>query len=78
MSIIEKTIKEREDIIASVDVRKAKITELKDKIDVLTKELAVEEEELSKINVDVLVAEIEELKTYLPYPVEAVEEAPIQ
>lgn len=78
MSIIEKTIKEREDIIASVDVRIAKITELKDKIDVLTKELAVEQEELSKINVDVLVAEIEELKTYLPHPVEAVEEAPIQ
>lgn len=78
MSIIEKTIKEREDIIASVDVRKAKIEELTQKIDVLTKELAVEQEELSKINVDVLVAEIEELKTYLPRPVEAVEEAPIQ
>ena len=61
MNIIEREIKEREDIIGSVDVKASRVEELE-------KELATIKHELSLIDVDALTAEIEELKTYLPKP----------
>lgn len=59
MNIIEREIKERLDLIESVDVKKANIVELE-------RQLAEEKASIENIDVETLTAEIEELKSYLP------------
>ena len=59
MTIIEIEIAKRQEIIDSRDAKVARVEDLK-------KELEALEVEVAGVDVEKLVAEIEELKTYLP------------
>lgn len=68
MNIIEREIEKRQAIIDGKEVKIAELAELKEKVQKL-------EVEVASVETDVLLSEIEELKTYLPQPetVEVVE-----
>lgn len=68
MSIIEREIEKRQVVINDKEAKVNELVELKAKVEAL-------EIEVANIDIDVLVSEIEELKTYLPKPetVEVVE-----
>lgn len=69
MTIIEKEIEKRQAIIDSKDAKINELAELQVKAENLKAEIA-------SIDTDVLVAEIEELKSYLPKPEEPEVEEP--
>ena len=69
MSIIEREIEKRQAIIDSKDEKINELAELRVKAENL-------EAEIAGIDTDVLVAEIEELKSYLPKPEEPEDENP--
>ena len=69
MSIIEREIEKRQAIIDSKEAKINELAELRVKAENL-------EAEIASIDNDVLVAEIEELKSYLPKPEEPEDENP--
>lgn len=69
MSIIEREIEKRQAIIDSKEAKINELAELRVKAETL-------EAEIASIDTNVLVAEIEELKSYLPKPEEPEVEEP--
>lgn len=69
MSIIEREIEKRQAIIDGKEAKINELAELRIKAETL-------EAEIASIDTDVLVAEIEELKSYLPKPEETEVEEP--